>query len=270
MASALWSPLYFWVFFLFTLLRPRSLGSVRCWAGPDIWYLNRDLRAQVGLKALFRQLQKMQRIPAKRWEDGDSTWWVHPPGFVNQGHNGASSFSACWLYCASKTLLRSSGVKAKEQNFQELFQAIHKRCHCLDPEKGTLHLNEWKEVMSGKKWCVACVKPISLGTSFLLSMWSLCNLIYTTLAPSQSEWSDCSDSESDTPALSASQELPVQQPHIYENLDKGKYNPLEGEREAQFLSSNSLVNCGTEQHPEAFPLSPVSQPSGPSPEPPIV
>ena len=117
---------------------------------------------------------------------------------------------------------------------------------------------------------MACVKPISLGTSFLLSVCSLCNLIYTTLAPSQSEWSDCSDSESDTPALSASQELPVQQPHIYENLDKGKYNPLEGEREAQFLSSKSLVNCGTEQHPEAFPLSPVSQPSAPLPEPPIV
>ena len=37
----------------------------------------------------------------------------------------------------------------KEQNFQELFQAIHKRCHCLDPEKGTLCLNEWKEVMHG-------------------------------------------------------------------------------------------------------------------------
>ena len=48
-----------------------------------------------------------------------------------------------------KTLLRSSGVKVKEQNFQELFQAIHKHCHCLDPEKGTLCLNEWKEVMHG-------------------------------------------------------------------------------------------------------------------------
>ena len=70
------------------------------------------------------------------------------------------------------------------------------------------------------------------GEPIPISVWSLCNLIYTTLAPLQSEQFDSSDSESDTPALSASQELPVQQPHIYENLDKGKYNPLEGEREA--------------------------------------
>ena len=89
-------------------------------------------------------------------------------------------------------------------------------------------------------------------------MWSLCNLIYTTLAPLQSEWSDSSDSESDTPAPPASQESPVWPPHIYENLDKGKYNPLEGERGTQFLSPKSHVNYGTEQHPEAFPLSPVS------------
>ena len=45
-----------------------------------------------------------------------------------------------------KTLLRSSGVKVKEENFQKSFQAIHKHCHWLDPEKGTWHLNEWKEV----------------------------------------------------------------------------------------------------------------------------
>ena len=94
--------------------------------------------------------------------------------------------------------------------------------------------------------------------------------LYTTLAPLQSERSDSSDSESDTPAPPACQEPLVRLPHIYENLDKGKYNPLEGEREAQFLSSKSLVNCGTEQHSEAFPLSPVSQPSAPLPEPPIV
>ena len=64
--------------------------------------------------------------------------------------------------------------------------------------------------------------------------------------------------------------MPVQAPHIYENLDKGKYNPLEGEREAQFLSPKSHVNYGTERHPEAFPLSPVSQLLAPWPEPPIV
>ena len=89
-------------------------------------------------------------------------------------------------------------------------------------------------------------------------MWSFCNFIYTILAPLQSERSDSSDSESDTPALPASQESPIRPPHIYENLDKGKYKLLEGEREAQFLSPKSHVNYGTEQHPEAFPLSPVS------------
>ena len=60
------------------------------------------------------------------------------------------------------------------------------------------------------------------------------------------------------PAPPASQESPVWPPHIYENLDKGKHNPLEGEGGAQFLSPKSHVNYGTEQHPEAFPLSPVS------------
>ena len=103
-----------------------------------------------------------------------------------------------------------------------------------------------------------------------ISVWSFCNLTYTTLAPLQSERSDSSDSESDTPASPASRESPVWPRHIYENLDKGKYKPLEGEREAQFLSPKSHVNYGTERHPEAFPLLPVSQPSALWPEPPVV
>ena len=93
--------------------------------------------------------------------------------------------------------------------------------------------------------------------------------LYTTLAPLHSELSDSSDSESHTPAPPASQESLVRLPHIYENLDKGKYNPLEGEREARFLSPKSHINYSTGQHPQAFPLSPVSQPSAPWPEPPI-
>ena len=96
------------------------------------------------------------------------------------------------------------------------------------------------------------------GEPIPISVWSLCNLIYTTLAPLQSEQFDSSDSESDTPAPPPSQESPVWPPHIYENLDKGKYNPLEGERGAQFLSPKSHVNYGTGQHPETYPLSPVS------------
>ena len=108
----------------------------------------------------------------------------------------------------------------KEQNFQDLFQAIHKHCHWLDPEKGTLCLIEWKEVTCG-------LRPASQsGDPIPLSMWSPCNLTYTTLALLQSEWSDSSDSESDTPSLPASQESPVRQPHVYETLDKGKYTIL--------------------------------------------
>ena len=163
-----------------------------------------------------------------------------------------------------KTLLRSSGVKVKEQNFQELLQAIHKHGHWLDPEKGTLRLNEWKEVMRGLRQAYQSGDPIPV------SVCSLFNLIFITLAPLPSERSDSSDSDSDTLGLPASQESPVRPPHIYENLDKGKYNPLEGEREAQFLSSKSRVNYGTEQHPKAFPSSPVSQPSAPWQEPPVV
>ena len=154
-----------------------------------------------------------------------------------------------------KTLLHSSGVKAKEENFRELFQAIHKHCRWLDPEKGTLHLSEWKKLMRSLQGAYP-------GEPIPISEWSLRNLIYTTLAPLQSERSDSSDSESDTSAP-APQESPVWPPHIYENLDKGKYNHLEGEREAQFLSPKSRVDSGTEQHPEAFSLSAVSQPLAP-------
>ena len=134
-----------------------------------------------------------------------------------------------------ETLLYSSGVQVKEENFRELFLAIHKHCYWLDPGKGTLRLNEWKEVMHG------LCRSYQSGEPIPISVWSLCNLIYATLAPLQSEQSDSADSESDTPAPPASQESPVRLPHIYENLDKGKYNPLEGEREAQFLSPKSQL-----------------------------
>ena len=107
-----------------------------------------------------------------------------------------------------KTLLRNSGVKVKEENFHELFQAIHKHCYWLDPKKGKLRVNEWKEVMH----CL-CTAYQS-GEPIPINVWSLCNLIYTTLASLQSEQSDSSDSESDTPAPPASQELPVRLPHI--------------------------------------------------------
>ena len=133
-----------------------------------------------------------------------------------------------------KALLHSSEVKAKEENFRELFQAVHKHCHWLDPEKGTLGLSEWKEVMR-------CLHRAYPGEPFPVSVWSLHNLIYTTLTPLQSEQSGSSDSESDTPAPTP-QESPVRPPHIYENLDKGKYNHVEGEREAQLLSPKSHVN----------------------------
>ena len=79
-----------------------------------------------------------------------------------------------------KTLLCSSGVKVAE-NFRELSQAIHKHGYWLDPEKGTLHLNEWKEVMRCLRRAYQSGEPITI------SVWSLCNLIYTTLAPLQSE-----------------------------------------------------------------------------------
>ena len=86
-----------------------------------------------------------------------------------------------------KTLLRSSGVKAKEENFLELFQAIHKHFYWLYPEKGTLHLNEWQEVM-------CCLRRVcQSGERIPVSVWSLCSLIYIPLAPLQSEWSDSSD-----------------------------------------------------------------------------
>ena len=35
--------LYFWIFFFFILLWHSSLRLVRCWSGPNIWRLNREL-----------------------------------------------------------------------------------------------------------------------------------------------------------------------------------------------------------------------------------
>ena len=65
----------------------------------------------------------------------------------------------------------------KEENFQKLFQAIHKHCHWLDPERGTSHLNEWKEVM-------CCLhRAYQSGEPIPISVWSVCNLIYTSLTP---------------------------------------------------------------------------------------
>ena len=44
MASAPWTPLYFWVLFVLILLWHRSLGLVRCWAGPDMYkHLTQEL-----------------------------------------------------------------------------------------------------------------------------------------------------------------------------------------------------------------------------------
>ena len=71
-----------------------------------------------------------------------------------------------------KTLLHSSGVKVKEENLQELFQAIHKHCYWLNPEKGTLHLNKWEEVMRCLRRAYRSGEPIPI------SVWSPCNLIY--------------------------------------------------------------------------------------------
>ena len=106
-----------------------------------------------------------------------------------------------------KTLLRSSGVKVKEENFQKLFQAIHKHCHWLDPERGTLCIDEWKEVIQElfqaiHKHChwldlekgtthlnewkevMCCLhRAYQSGEPIPISVWSVCNLIYTTLTP---------------------------------------------------------------------------------------
>ena len=84
-----------------------------------------------------------------------------------------------------KTLLHSSGVKVKEQNFQELFQAIDKHGHWLDPEKGALRLNEWKEVMRGLRRACQSGNPIPVSVwslfHLILSLWLLYHLNGLTL-----------------------------------------------------------------------------------------
>lgn len=121
--------------------------------------------------------------------------WVHPCGFENQGKMGQSSSKHADYILLLKTLLRGLGVKVQDENFRELFDIIHKLCSLLDPEKGTFRLEEWKEVMH----CLH--RACHSGESIRLSVWSLCNLIYTTLAPLQSENSDSSDSEKEDLAL---------------------------------------------------------------------
>lgn len=117
-----------------------------------------------------------------------------------------------------KTLLRSSGVKVKDENFRELFDAIPKHCYWLDPEKGTLSVEKGKEVMP----CLC--RAYHCGESIPLSVWSLCNLIQTMVAPLQSENSDSSDSEKEDfqehSAVNEDQDDSIKS-HIYENIDKG-------------------------------------------------
>lgn len=79
-----------------------------------------------------------------------------------------------------KTLLRSSGVKVKEENFQKLFQAIHKHCHWLDPEKGTWCLSGWKEVMPCLSRAYQSGEPIPKTVWFLSAiLFILLWLLYT-------------------------------------------------------------------------------------------
>ena len=69
------------------------------------------------------------------------------------------------------------GVKVNDENVRVLFDVILKHRYWLDPEKGTLLREEWKEVMH----CL-CLSYHS-GESIRLSVWSLCNLIHTTPDP---------------------------------------------------------------------------------------
>uniref|UniRef100_A0A8D0Y4E0 Beta-retroviral matrix protein domain-containing protein n=1 Tax=Sus scrofa TaxID=9823 RepID=A0A8D0Y4E0_PIG len=157
-----------------------------------------------------------------------------------------------------KTLLRSSGVKVKGENLRELFDAIHKHCYWLDPEKGTLRVEEGKAVMRCVRRAYHCGEAVSL------SVWSLCNITHTTLAPLQSENSDSSEKEDFQERIAVNEEEDdgFTSPHIYENIDKGS-------REGLLLNPKHKSSSGTHAVP-ARPASfvPVSQPSAPGTEPP--
>ena len=117
-------------------------------------------RVQVAFEALFWQCQKMQGIPAERSEDSESTWWVHSVDLSFRDTMRQFPSKNADYIVLLKTLLRSSGVKVKEENFQKLFQAIHWVTGWTQ-KKGLWVL------MSGKKWCIVCVEPISLRNPFL-------------------------------------------------------------------------------------------------------
>ena len=61
-----------------------------------------------------------------------------------------------------KALLKSSGVEISQSPFKELFSAIKKYCHWLDPDKGTLSHKEWHEAMRCLRRAYQCSEEIPL------------------------------------------------------------------------------------------------------------
>lgn len=179
-SSPLISTLFLCLFF-FKSAPPLTLGpelmnrscQVAPEQGPKAAYSLRDYQKGADRCGEFwLKKRRTGKVPRGGYTPVDLKIWVTM---------GQSSSKHADYILLLKTLLRSSGVKVKDENFQELFDVIHKHCYWLDPEKGTLRLEEWKEVMR-------CLRhAYHSGESIPLSVWSLCNLIYTTLAPSQSE-----------------------------------------------------------------------------------
>nr|XP_033714061.1 endogenous retrovirus group K member 19 Gag polyprotein-like [Tursiops truncatus] len=81
-----------------------------------------------------------------------------------------------------KQLLQSSGVKVKQESFDELFALVRKHCYWFRPTgHNQLNLEVWKQVMRALRRAHQHGDPISVR------VWSLCKLISLSLEPLQSE-----------------------------------------------------------------------------------
>ncbi|TKC40985.1 hypothetical protein EI555_000626 [Monodon monoceros] len=95
---------------------------------------------------------------------------------------GNSPSVECHYIRLLKQLLRSSGVKVKQESFDEFFAEIRKHCYWFQPTgHNQLNLKVWKQVMRALRRAHQYGDPISVR------VWSLCNLISLALESLQSE-----------------------------------------------------------------------------------
>lgn len=146
----------------FLNLRHRWLWDLSWRAGRVKWRLNRDLK----------QLRVYETNGQVLTDAGDPGWksdrpertkrWVHPVDLKIRVTMGRCSSKHADYSLLLKTLLRSSGVKVKDESFRELLDVMYinsvtgstlRKAHCVQ--------------RNGRRSCVACAALIIVGRRYL-------------------------------------------------------------------------------------------------------